>query len=275
MLRTWFAKALVIGILAGCLVGVMYFTAPGAETPVAIRGIVKDVFGPVEGFVMAGGNGFVDGLRHVFTLGNAAKQEALEERIKELEGRVARLKECELENNRLRRLLAYKVETGNTNVVVARVTGRDPNNWFSVVRLDKGTDDGLAENLPVIMPDGLVGRTINVTRRTADVLLITDPRSGVGAMIQQTRTAGVVKGVLPGSPSLAMSYLTKDAAVTKGQDVITSGLGGVFPKGIPVGRIVDVKRDPMGLTKTAEVKPLVDLSRLEEVMVLVGPPAGG
>lgn len=276
MRRPWIKKALALVVLVACLVVSMYVTAPEGTARIAIGEAVnfKDIAAPVQGWVNTVGNGIAKGLGTVFSFGHARDVRALQARVDELNAEVNRLREMERENTRLRGLLAYRIENGNTagRTLPAQVIGRDPGNWFAMIRINRGSEDGVSKDMPVILPAGLVGRTYVVGRHTSDVLLITDPRSGVGGLVQETRTAGVVKGVFQGTSALRMSYLSKDASIKKGQVVVTSGLGGLFPKGIPIGRITAVQREPSGMTKTADVVPAVDLNHLEDVLVVITQP---
>lgn len=273
MRLAWLKKALAAGVLVACLVGSMYVTAPEEAARIPLGGAFKDVAAPIQGWVTAAGNGMAKALRTVFSFGHADEIEALKAQVSELEAEVNRLREVERENARLRGLLAYRIEQGGTGrMLPARVIGRDPGNWFAMIRINRGAADGVRRDMPVVLPAGLVGRTYVVGQHATDVLLITDPRSGVGGLVQETRTPGVVKGVFQGTSALRMSYLAKDAGIQKGQMVVTSGLGGLFPKGIPIGRISAVAREPSGLTKTADLVPAVDFEHLEEVLVVIEPP---
>ena len=120
----------------------------------------------------------------------------------------------------------------------------------------------------MVTPSGLAGKVVSVSKHTSQVLLITDPLSGVGALVQDSRVPGVLEGITAGSDETRLIHVPKDTQLTKGQVIITSGIGGTFPKGIPIGRIVDVSDEPTGLFKTAMVVPFADLNRLEEVLVI-------
>lgn len=271
MRLAWLKKALAAGVLVACLVGSMYVTAPEETARIPLGGTFKDVVAPIQGWVTAAGNGMAKALRTVFSFGHAGEIEALKAKIDGLEAEINRLHEVEQENARLRGLLAYRIEEKDAagRMLPARVIGRDPGNWFAMIRVNRGAADGVRRDMPVVLPAGLVGRAYVVGQHTTDVLLITDPRSGVGGLVQETRTPGVVKGVFQGTSALRMSYLSKDADIEKGQMVVTSGLGGLFPKGIPIGRIAAVEREPSGLTKTADLVPAVDFEHLEEVLVVI------
>ncbi len=183
-----------------------------------------------------------------------------------LQRRMAFLEEQVLETQRLQGLLAMR-ETWRAEFVAARVVGKDATNWFKTILIDRGSQAGLRRNLPVVAPDGLVGRVVEVTPSTAKVQLITDPVSASGALMQRTRVTGIVVGNL--DAGLRVRYLPLLADVVAGDEVVTSGMGGVFPKGIPVGRVTAVERKSGALFQEATLQPRVDFARLEEVLILM------
>lgn len=166
---------------------------------------------------------------------------------------------------RLRALLGLKEWYGEA-VVAARVVLRTPDRWFEQVVVDAGSLDGVEPGMPVVTSEGLVGRVVGVTPRQATVMLLTDPASGVGAMVLATRDAGVVLGSHVQRGRLVLTFYSPGAAPRPGQLVVTSGYGGQFPPGIPVGTVESVERGR--LTPLATVRPAVDLDRLTEVLVL-------
>lgn len=184
-----------------------------------------------------------------------------------LQRRIDQLEEQALETQRLQGLLAMR-ETWQARFVAARVVGKDATNWFKTILIDRGSQSGLRRNLPVVAPDGLVGRVVEVTPSSAKVQLITDPVSAAGALMQRTRVTGIVTGQL--GAGLRIRYLPLLADVAIGDEVVTSGMGGVFPKGIPVGRVTAVERKSGALFQEAALQPKVDLGRLEEVLILMG-----
>ncbi len=183
-----------------------------------------------------------------------------------LQRRIDQLEEQVLETQRLQGLLAMR-EAWRAEFIAARVVGKDATNWFKTILIDRGSRAGMRRNLPVVAPDGLVGRIVEVTPSTAKVQLITDPVSAAGALMQRTRVTGIVVGNL--GAGLRVRYLPLLADVVVGDEVVTSGMGGVFPKGIPVGRVTVVERKSGALFQEAVLQPKVDLGRLEEVVVLM------
>lgn len=175
------------------------------------------------------------------------------------------------ENARLRQLLAWQ-QQAPWKLKLANVVLRDPANWWRTVQIDLGSRDGLRTNLPVLTAEGLVGRIASVSLTRAQVVLLGDPNCKVAALVENESrepTMGIVEagGVFDGS-LLTLAYLSKNASVNPGQNVMTSGLGGVFPKGIPIGKIVDSRQVEYGLYLEARVQLTANLSALEQVWVL-------
>jgi rod shape-determining protein MreC len=184
-----------------------------------------------------------------------------------LQRRISYLEEQALETQRLQGLLAMR-EISREEFLAARVVGKDATNWFKTVLIDRGSLAGIRRNMPVVAPDGLVGRVVEVTPTAAKVQLITDPVSAAGGLIQRTRVIGIVSGSL--GAGLKVRYLPLMADIAIGDEVVTSGMGGVFPKGIPLGRVIAAERRSGALFQEATLAPKVDLSRLEEVLILMG-----
>ena len=147
----------------------------------------------------------------------------------------SRYQETLATQERLQKLLQFK-KTINWPVVAAQVIGRDPTGWFKSVIIDKGKNSGLKVNMPVVNADGVVGRLVSVSPNYSKVLLIIDQNSAVDCMIKRSREKGIVKGL--SAKSCKLDYVVKTSDVVEGDVVITSGLGGVFPKGLPVGEAV-------------------------------------
>lgn len=254
----------------GLAVYLMKVTAAPLGDP--LTPLVHDLLAPAKGAVTEVGR-FVSQEAYFLLSwrGLARENEELKAEVARLRAQVAELNEYRLENERLKRMLQYRdTGPGGGKAVVARVIARDPGNWFGTVTVDRGSADGVRRDLTVVTPDGLVGRVVAVRTHSSDVLLITDPRSSVGGLIQETRIPGVVEGLAGGYGLLRMLYIAKDAPVEIGQTVVTSGLGGIFPKGIPVGSVAEVRPEGGGLFQVVAVRPFAQLDRLEEVAVLLG-----
>ncbi|HEY7654154.1 MAG TPA: rod shape-determining protein MreC [Methylomirabilota bacterium] len=172
------------------------------------------------------------------------------------------------ENARLRRLLVLR-DRLPLATVAGEVIGREAGGWVRSLTVNRGRGDGIAQQTPVIVPDGLVGRVVQVHRGAAVIQLLNDPASTVGAVVQRTRTAGLVEGDAGGT--LRFKFMARDgASVAPGDLVVTSGLGTLFPKGLPVGRVVRVEDKGSALFHFAVLAPAVDFSRVEEVLLVTG-----
>ena len=199
-----------------------------------------------------------------------ARLHAENDRLRQLE---RALSETVAENQRLQRLLRL---TGHVSprTIGARVIGHDASNWWKTIQLDRGSDDGVRTNCPVLNADGLVGKVIFVTRSESRVLLLLDPNCKVSALLQKTREPGVIAGLgtaFTREPRCCMTFVNRNAKIAAGQAVITSGLGSVFPKGIIIGTATGAHLNPQtGMYQDVDVKPAVDFTRLEEVVVILG-----
>jgi len=169
-------------------------------------------------------------------------------------------------NKRLQKLLQFK-ETINYPVLAVQVIGRDPTGWFKSVIIDKGKRSGLKVNMAVVNASGVVGRLVSVSQHYAKVLLIIDQNSAVDGMIQRSREKGIVKGLT--EKICKLDYVVKTGDVAVGDTVITSGMGRVFPKGLPAGEVMEVKSRPGELFKDIKIRPMVDFSKLEELLVIL------
>lgn len=198
-----------------------------------------------------------------------AENEQLKRQVAELQTKLVQMEEYHQENLRLKQLLAYKEATStNWQLKVAPVVARSPSNWFSTLTIGLGSDDGIRKDQVVLTPAGVVGRVIRVFPRTAEVLLLLDREGAVGAMVQSSRLLGVVEASSDYRGYLQMIHLAHNAPIKENDIVLTSGLGGIFPKGLPIGRVVKILPEPDGLMKRAIIEPYVDFNRLEEVLVI-------
>lgn len=197
----------------------------------------------------------------------------LKEEVRQLRTEVGELRETALEHARLSHLLQLGNRVG-TEAIVARVIGKDTTNWFRTILINAGANRGIQRHMAVVTREGLVGRVVDVAALASRVQLITDPESAVGVLIERSRTIGVAAGSQGGV--IQIKYLPLMADVAVDDRIITSGMGGIFPKGIPVGKVVRSSRPRNGtLFQLIEAQPHADFSRLEEVMVLTRPPLSG
>lgn len=263
-------KALLVLILIVVTVGAVHLTRPERALDLNVFGAwARDVAAPVQHAVWRTTRAVNAGAAYVFSLGrDTSRVRALEKKIAGLEGEIRRLRAAEKENERLRALLNYRTKSTEP-FLAAAVIGRNPDNWFGTVIINRGKTDGVTRGAAVITPAGLVGRVLTASSHTAEVLLIADPRSAVGSTVYETQVPGIVRGTLTETEKLKMEYVVKDEPVRKGFLVMTSSLSDVFPPGIPVGTVTKVEEEESGLFKTVYLKPVVDLNKLEEVLILL------
>jgi rod shape-determining protein MreC len=206
--------------------------------------------------------------RYVWLQDTSLEREMLAMQIRELESKNANLEEVKNENAQLRNILSFK-KAVNQEGLVANVIGRDPSAWLMSITLDIGSNDGVMIGMPVTNGVGVVGRIVAVSTSTSSVLLINDPTSSIGAMLQTSRATGLLEGWLK-NDNLKLNYVEslKEDSITKGERVITSGMDGVFPKGLFLGEVSEVREISGELFKEVLVRPAVDLTVLETVLVL-------
>ena len=204
--------------------------------------------------------------RYLWLVEVGAERDELLNRVSALEAQNSRLIEYEDENRRLRELLAFP-ETDSFQRVAASIIGRDPSNWIRTVTINRGSSDSLQEGLAVVDGNAVVGQIIAVSRHSAQVLLLTDQNSAIDAIVQSSRTPGIVEGTA--SDTLRLKYIEKDEAVSTGDRIIASGEDGVYPKGVLIGIVTQVGQGKDGLFREVELVSSSDLSRLENVLILV------
>jgi rod shape-determining protein MreC len=195
----------------------------------------------------------------------------LRSEVEQLRQRDVNVNEIMAENTRLTNILNYKNAVKQFDTAVAKIISYDSSNLTNSITINLGAKDGMQKNMPVITPQGLVGTIVAVYEHSAKVQLILDPRSAVGAIIQrpESRVIGIMQGSVGVQTLAKMVNIPRDADVVVGDNVLTSGYGGLYPKGIVIGEVVEVTNEAGGLLKYATVKTAVDFYRIEEVLVIV------
>jgi rod shape-determining protein MreC len=208
------------------------------------------------------------------------KQKLIEE-VANLRYQLQNVKDLQKDNEDLRKQLGFKSASPHKLVLCEVVARGDASGWWQTITVNRGGDDGIRPNMAVVTTDGVVGRTAETARHTCDVLLITDPNCKIGCKLVRTGVCGIVKGrgvAVIGATKLDMfsavqpcnmDYISKDKPVLKGDDVVTSGLGGVYPEGLVVGKVVESETDPSKLYQRADVVPAVPIGSLKYVFVVV------
>jgi rod shape-determining protein MreC len=223
--------------------------------------------GAVSPFERAGSNGFGwirDTWRHYFALQNTTREnEQIRRENDELKLQLSQLQGKAADADRLAALLNFRQSHTEVPMIAARVIGVGAGT--ASLTIDRGERAGIRKDMGVITPDGVVGKVVETYPNAAQVLLLTDKDSGVGAMLADSRIQSPVGG--QGEPLLIMKYVPNDDTVNVGERVITSGMDRIFPRDLPVGTVVEIKSgNPF---KQIRIKPAANLERLEEVLVLL------
>lgn len=265
-----FKKAQYVALGSVILLTVVVLNLPGGLAA-RLKQAVGGLFLPLFGLANSAQTAAHKGADALVPRGELLQQnETLRRDNQELRLQLIRANEIARENARLRQLLAWQ-KLVPWKLKLANVVLGEPANWWRTIQIDLGARDGLRENLPVLTPDGLIGRVASVSLTRSQVALIGDPACGVSAVVDnEARDLGVIKsGASTLDQSLLqLNYLSRNAVVKPGQNVFTSGQGGVFPKGIPIGKIVDSRPVEFGLYTEARVKLAANLGSLEQVWVM-------
>jgi rod shape-determining protein MreC len=269
LFRRFTIQAFVIILLLSTLV-LISFRVKQRKGVDFLDAVVLEVSSPFQKaftFVIKG----VQGVFHEYLFLVHAQKEnrMLKQRIAELQRENQEMTERVLSNERLQKLLHFQ-EKISPSVLAAEVIGQDPSSWFKSLTINKGEHHGVRKGMAVISPEGVVGHILRVSPRYSVVLLITDYNSAIDAIVQRTRAKAIVEG--KGENRCQLKYLLRAEDVAVGDIAVTSGLGGNFPKGLVVGEIRKVDKKGHGIFQFAELVPSVDLTKLEEVLVITEKP---
>ncbi|MDH4321340.1 MAG: rod shape-determining protein MreC [Desulfobulbaceae bacterium] len=168
-------------------------------------------------------------------------------------------------NDRLTKLLGLKESLSAPNLT-ARIIGRDPSLWFKTVIIDRGSSDGVKQGMPVVTAEGIVGQIMSLSPHYAKVLLTIDPNSAIDVIVQRTRVQGIIKG---NGSGYQLHYVLKNWEIGQGDTIVTSGLGGIFPEGLQVGKVTRVTESRRGMFQKIEIQPSVDFSQLEHLIIIM------
>lgn len=244
-----------------------FYLREGDTGPIhAVRGGVMTVTSPVRmlGSAVAAPFGALGNIAQNATASSETLSE-LKKRNEELTAQVAELSEAQETAERLEKLVGLK-STYSLESTAARIIGSTGDAWTDSVIIDKGSASGFEVGMPVCSSGGVIGQIIEVSANTSTVRLITDDQSGVSAMIQGSRAQGVLQGQADGT--LRLEYVVSDAEVATGDIVITSGIGGTFPKGLPLGTVSSIDRAPNAVYYTIVVRAASSAESNEEVLVI-------
>ena len=264
----------VIGLLGLIIVllSMIYYTGVFRSRYTFAEDLLLTGLSPVQGFFSRVGHRTYTFFQGMFDYERVlAENKSLREEIAARDNLSHQLLELQKENHRLREMLGFE-NSVEYSLLPAEVIARDPSYWFETITINKGFDDGVKKDMAVVTSQGLVGSVYFVSQNSSQVLMLTDSRRAVSALVQRSREPGSI-GIVEGYPQkngfLRMVNLPPDANIQTGDAIISSGLGGIFPKGLVIGHVVEVEKDQYGLLQQALVAPAVNFNRLEEVFIVI------
>lgn len=275
--KRWIRNLIVAVVFVGVCLALAVHTVQPRENLTVIEKGLRIAASPFQ-YGFKGINEGVSGFFSYFTEKEALQQEndSLKREVSQLHGQLTQMDEINMENIRLKELLDYKTETQSQyDLQLAEIIAENNNNLQHTVTLNKGSNDGIVTGMTVMNHLGLIGRISAVMPESSEVMLLPDRESAVGVRVWSTREViGVVEGDGTNTANLQMIHVPHDADLYVGDDIVTSGLDGVFPGGIHIGEVTAIEYSANGLTKTASVTPYVNFSRLEEVFILMNSGGG-
>lgn len=265
----WLRRLRGLFLALALLVILLYVFTMNFQAPTEVglaRRMVLEVLSPVLNVFHLSSRAIDEKIQEYLVLGGIRRDnEQLRGQIDELQNKLTAYQEAFLENQRLRRLLDFKNTVG-VRGIAAQVVVHDPSGWFQTVVIDKGSMDGIETDMAVVNEDGVVGRVSEVSQHYARVILITDPESAVDALVQRNRTRGIMTG--KDEKSCLLRYVRSNLDVRTGDLVVTSGKDGIFPKGLRLGIVREVVKDPVDLFQTIALQPIVNPNYVEELLVI-------
>jgi rod shape-determining protein MreC len=257
-------------LLLGCLLTailILIISMAGRKEFTSLHKFGLEVIGPVQSAISKASN-YAGGFRkkYVDLLHVREENEQLRQELFQYKAANIEYREALATNVRLQKLLDLK-ESLPPPTLTAEIIGKDPSLWFRTFTINRGSSDGVQKGMPVVTVEGVVGQVLTSSPNYSKVLLATDPNSAVDVITQKTRVHGIVKGL--GRDAFGLNYVLKSAVVEKEDFVLTSGLGGVFPKGLMVGTISEITKSRRGMFQKIEIMPAVDFSQLEHLIIIM------
>jgi len=264
---------IVAAVLLILSLAVLSYSAARLSETGFLRKTVLEAAAPVEDAVNISLKGLHDAWkRYLFLVGLEDENRRLRKQNAALSDQLNRYREGHIEGMRLRKLLNLTEDLPN-RAVAARVVDRSRTSLFKMILINKGTADGLRVGLPVLSEQGVVGRIIETAWHASQVLLLIDENSNIDALIQRSRAQGILQGA--GAAGCNLKYISRVEEVRAGDVVLSSGLAGVFPKGLLLGVVTGASRSREGLFQKIDVAPAVDFGKVEEVLALISDAGAG
>lgn len=270
-------KPLLIALIAVILLLILAMASAGDRTATFFEDAAGGILKPVQSFASGASDAIIDFFENVFNTTDADQEnKQLKVYISQLEQSLAEMETVKEENKRLKGLLSYADSTPDIEYVSGMVIAHSQGMWFDTFTINLGRNHGVQKNMPVLNAQGLVGRVTQVGATYSKVVTIIDSSMSVSVMIERTRDSGMVRGRLEAGnaeDTLELYYLSVDSDLLPGDKVVTSGIGGIYPKGMLVGSVLEVSRSGEN-ESNAIVAPAADFRRIEEIMVAIGMPSG-
>lgn len=264
-------KKQIIMIVTGVLILSVLITAGRKQNATFVDSAIGFIITPLQEITSEVGDWVGGKVSSVKNKKDLEKENLkLQAEIEQLKTENKRLSRYDEENKKLSELLKIAQKFPKYDVCGAEIIAKDPGNWYDIFVINKGKKDGLAANMVITGPGGLVGKIMECGHGYAKVQSILDSRSSVSAMSLRTGDLGVIKGEysLMDSGLCRMEYIDAEAEVMKGDEIVTSHLSTIYPPGISIGKVKEIKTDPNGLTKYAIIEPFIDFKHLDTILVI-------
>ena len=264
------SKQIGIFLLFGCLLTailILIISMAGRKEFTAPHKFGLEIIGPFQTAISKVSNyagGFWE--KYIALLNVRQENEQLRQELQQYKTANIEYREAVATNVRLQKLLELK-ESLPPPTLTAEIVGKDPSLWFRTLTINRGSSDGVQKGMPVVTVEGVVGQVLTSSPNYSKVLLATDPNSAIEIITQNTRVQGIVKGL--GRDAFGLYYVLKSAEVEKGDYVLTSGLGGGFPKGLMVGTVTEIRKSRRGMFQDIEIQPAVDFTQLEHLIIIM------
>lgn len=257
-----------VTILGGISV---FISTRSAQYKSFLRNVVATPLAPIESVISGTGGWFERQFRFFAEMNNyKLENDQLKKKVYQLENNLRKFETYEQENSDLRKKLEFKQNYSQFEMVGAEIIAKDASNWTDYFLIDKGTKDGMKTNMVVLTEKGLVGVIVETAYNHAKVRTILCEENNVAAEAKKSRDFGIIKGdrVIAENSFTKMNYIDPQAKLIVGDDVMTSGLGGIYPRGIFIGKIQQVKKESYETTKYAIIKSNIDFRNLDKVLII-------
>lgn len=267
----WKNRPLIIAVICSILLFVLLLSTSGSTQSSGAGSAMSRLLVPVQRFLYSSTESIGDffaGLSEDRSIKD--ENAALKEQMAEMESQLRNYENLRQENERLKELLGVVDSYGEYETLTARVIGKSPGAWFDEFTINAGEQHGVQENMIVYTADGLLGKVVYTSATYSRVISLIHDQSGVSAMVERTRDNGVVKAAQEGEnpDDLQLFYISSNSDVKPGDRIITSGIGGVYPKGIPIAQVTEVSTDSSS-EKVVIARSNVDFEHVEEVVVVL------